>query len=276
MNTMGTPSRFDDKVTSYSSKGPTAIDHYAKPDLVAPGNRILSLDASGSTLNRTYPENRVPRYVYTSKSSDGVPDYYQLSGTSMAAPMVGGAAALLLQKNPAMTPDQVKARLMRTASKFAQTTWTSADPDTGVAYTSYSDVFTIGAGYLDVQAALANQDLADLPATSPTALYDPNTGMVYLADNLNVVWDNRSRWGLSDVWGAGAVSAFRSCWKLTSGSGDATAPGAYMSGAALLGAASVWEIPTASGFGNIWSTSARPAAAGAGVEDLSIALDGEN
>ena len=60
MNTMGTLSRLDDKMTSYSSKGPTAIDHYAKPDLVAPGNRILSLRDSGSALDQTHPRIGYP------------------------------------------------------------------------------------------------------------------------------------------------------------------------------------------------------------------------
>ena len=46
-------------------------------------------------------------------------------------------------------------------------------------------------GYLDVHAALANQDLADLPARSPVAAYDPETGTVYLADDPYTVWDNR-------------------------------------------------------------------------------------
>src|SRR5207249_4555022 len=59
MNTVGTLVRADDKITSYSSKGPTAIDHVVKPDLVAPGNRVFSLRASGSTLDLLHPENRV-------------------------------------------------------------------------------------------------------------------------------------------------------------------------------------------------------------------------
>ena len=62
MNTLSTPGPFDDKVTSYSSKGPTAVDHYAKPDLVAPGNRILSLRDSGSILDQEQPENRGTEY----------------------------------------------------------------------------------------------------------------------------------------------------------------------------------------------------------------------
>ena len=49
MNTLSTANRDDDKVTSYSSKGPTLFDHFVKPDLVAPGNRIFSLRDKDST-----------------------------------------------------------------------------------------------------------------------------------------------------------------------------------------------------------------------------------
>ena len=48
--TNGTPGRLDDTVASYSSKGPTLLDHVVKPDLVAPGNRVVSLASPGSTL----------------------------------------------------------------------------------------------------------------------------------------------------------------------------------------------------------------------------------
>jgi serine protease AprX len=55
LNTKGTAWRSDDEVASYSSKGPTMWDHLVKPDLVAPGNKILGLAAPGSTLVREHP-----------------------------------------------------------------------------------------------------------------------------------------------------------------------------------------------------------------------------
>ena len=55
LNTKGTPWRSDDEVASYSSKGPTAYDRLLKPDLVAPGNKILGLAAPGFTLVREHP-----------------------------------------------------------------------------------------------------------------------------------------------------------------------------------------------------------------------------
>jgi serine protease AprX len=118
MKTMGTPSRADDLIATYSSKGPTLFDHVVKPDLVAPGNRIVSLYTAGLTLPKNYPGNASPYSLYqVNGNSTASSTYYRLSGTSMAAPMVSGTVALMLQQNPGLTPDQVKARLMKTASK---------------------------------------------------------------------------------------------------------------------------------------------------------------
>src|ERR1035441_3595861 len=64
MKTSWTPTRVDDLSASYSSKGPTAIDAIAKPDLVAPGNLLVSLEAPGSTLYSQYPGNQVPYSYY--------------------------------------------------------------------------------------------------------------------------------------------------------------------------------------------------------------------
>ena len=118
MKTMGTPTRVDDLIASYSSKGPTAIDAIAKPDLVAPGNLLVSLEAPGSTLYASYPGNQVPYSFYVNGGSNAPSSsYFTLSGTSMASGVVSGIVADLLQKSPSLNPDQVKARLMKTAWK---------------------------------------------------------------------------------------------------------------------------------------------------------------
>src|SRR5258707_7870078 len=100
MRTMGTPSRADDLIATYSSKGPSVLDHVVKPDLVAPGNLIISdLASTTDTLYNQYPANLVPVSEYTASNTGNVSaTYYKLSGTSMAVRMLSAAAALLLHQ----------------------------------------------------------------------------------------------------------------------------------------------------------------------------------
>src|SRR6202034_3686476 len=110
MKPMGTPTRVDDLIASYSSKGPTAGDAVVKPDVVAPGNLLVSLEAPNSTLYNEFPTDQVPySYYVNGGSSASSSSYFSLSGTSMAAGVVSGAVADLLQKTPSLAPDQVKA-----------------------------------------------------------------------------------------------------------------------------------------------------------------------
>lgn len=243
MKTMGTASRADDLIATYSSKGPTMLDHVVKPDLVAPGNLIVSSLASTSdTLYALYPQNLVPISDYTASSNTNASSsYYRLSGTSMAAPMVSGAVALLLQQNPTLAPDQVKARLMKSAYKVFPQYSSYTDPSTGITYTDQYDIFTVGAGYLDVYAALNNTDLA--PATagnalSPTAAYDSTSGTVSLVDGSSVIWGSSVVWGNSVVWGTSVI------W------------GSTTTGQSVIwGSSVVWGNSTTSGFSVIWGSS---------------------
>ena len=209
MDTQGTPSRADDQIASYSSKGPTLFDHVVKPDLVAPGNRIISLYTSGITLDQLYPGNEIPNSLYQKNgNSTASTSYFILSGTSMATPVVSGAAALLLQQNPSLTPDQVKARLMKTAYKNLIPYTSVTDPLTGQIYNSQSDIFTVGAGYLDIQAVtLASTDLAASntgSASSPAATQD-SSGNIVLVNGSSVVWGKSVIWGTAVVWGNSVI-----------------------------------------------------------------------
>jgi len=122
-NTYGTDARNDDTVTTYSSRGPTRsywtdlvgakhYDNLVKPDLIAPGNKLISAEADKCTLVTNYPQ--LDAKVATDKSRKMM----RLNGTSMAAPIVSGAAALLLQANPKLTPNMVKMILMYTAQQL--------------------------------------------------------------------------------------------------------------------------------------------------------------
>jgi serine protease AprX len=123
----GTVSLTDDTMANFSAYGVTESG-FAKPDLVAPGRLIIGLLPENDILKigQAHPSNRVDT------------TYFKMSGTSVSAPMVSGAIALLLQDEPNLTPDQVKYRLTSTANK----TWPGYNATTA------------GAGYLDIYSAV--------------------------------------------------------------------------------------------------------------------------
>jgi serine protease AprX len=98
----GSSNTKDDGVAAFSNCGTNG----RYPDVVAPGTSILSSLASGSTAAVDHPES-----VFNG-------DFIVGSGTSQAAAMVSGAAALIISQRPGITPDQVKALLMSTGDTF--------------------------------------------------------------------------------------------------------------------------------------------------------------
>ncbi len=262
MKPMGTTTRADDLIASYSSKGPTLYDHTAKPDIVAPGNMAVSVLASSSaTLIKKYPTNIVALSSY-STNAKGASSYFSLSGTSMATPVVSGAVALLLQKSAGLTPDQVKARLMKSSYKTFPRSSTATDPITGKTYTSQYDIFTVGAGYLDIQAALSSADLAPVTfgsAKSPAVARD-KSGNIYLVTGTSVLWGGSIMWGTSVVWGTSVL------WG-TSVKGESVLWGAT---------AAPWGSNTDKGFSVLWGTSVVWGSSDEnGDESIPIEIEGE-
>ena len=132
-SSMGTTDRRDDTIALYSSRGPTMVDFGAKPDLVAPGSGTVSLSEKNSLFYTTKAAYLMPGKV----KNLGYLPYLTLSGTSMAAPVVAGSVALMLEANPNLTPNLVKAILQFTAQ----------------VYNGY-DYLTQGAGFLNTLGAV--------------------------------------------------------------------------------------------------------------------------
>jgi len=117
----GTPSQQDDRESAFSSRGQT-VDGFAKPDVLAPGRRVVSLRANGSHLELTKPE-RVVANAAGSANVDvnlsgranqdyNVNLYIRMSGTSVSSAMVSGVAALILSAHADYTPTKTKGALV--------------------------------------------------------------------------------------------------------------------------------------------------------------------
>ncbi len=136
----------DDVIASFSAFGMDETGK-TKPDLVAPGANLIAYlpDTNLLTISVQHPANRVDS------------NYFRMSGTSMSAPLVSGAAAILLQSNGSLAPDQVKYRLKATANK----NWPGYNASMA------------GAGTLDVYAAVhgASTESANTNLTASLMLW---------------------------------------------------------------------------------------------------------
>lgn len=206
-NTHATDTTSDDTVTSYSSKGPTLLDHIVKPDLLAPGNRVVSLLANGSTLDVLSPADEVSPNAY---NGYGKSSYFFMSGTSMAAPIVSGTVALMLQRTSYLTPDQVKIRLMKNATK-TYPAHTSATSSAGTYYSLQDDVFSVGAGYLNAYGAVTSNEQPTGSSLSPVAVVDLS-GNIHLQADPSSAFANSITWGSSIVWGTNVVQSNSIIW----------------------------------------------------------------
>ncbi len=186
-STEGTTTRGDDKMASFSSVGPTYIDFGAKPDLVAPGTGTVSLAVPNSTFYTT-------KQGALSKGDrrSGEMPYLSLSGTSMAAPVVTGTVALMLQANPGLTPNLIKAILQYTAEQ----------------YSGYSPLRQ-GTGFLNALGAVR---LARFYANNSTGVRMPTQA----SWSKQIIWGNHllrggylnplgNAWATNVVWGTVAT-----------------------------------------------------------------------
>ena len=192
----GTADVADDELPNSSSRGPTAADGLAKPDVVAPGAHIVSLRSVGSTIDEAFPG-----------SIDG--SYHRGSGTSFGTAAVSGVIALMCSHNPGMTPDNVKFAVSTTARPVASTDRMAVGADEVDAY----------AATVDPPAGVANAGVA---RSNGTGLLDVSRGHVRVQTSANHVLVNGLLTAQLVVWNPTAfllnwspTSWFVSTWNLT-------------------------------------------------------------
>ena len=216
-NTKGTLSRADDRVAGYSSRGPSWYDGLAKPDILAPGQAMISNEVDGSTLAIQYPE------LITQVSSS---KFLKLNGSSMATGVVSGLAAIMIEANqwgaymrwsalqetlrknerfdyvapPALTSNAIKAMLQYSATPIAD--------DSGARY----DALTQGTGLVNGLGAIALAYYAD--TTRGAGSFWLTTTLPPVSDfgGTDAVWSESMIWGTRLVSGSSIVELNQSAW----------------------------------------------------------------
>ncbi|MGE3403108.1 MAG: S8 family serine peptidase, partial [Vicinamibacterales bacterium] len=180
----GDTDRVNDIMASFSSRGPTRFDILAKPDVAAPATGVV---APIAPLSRLYREKSSALFDGTVRTF--FKPYLALSGTSQAAAEVSGAVALMLQANPVMTPNLVKATLQYTAEFRPQ-----------------FHALEQGAGFVDARGAVT---LAEYLLTgAPGSVYPSETtwSKTVIWGNLRVsgglLAPNANAWAWDVLWGS--------------------------------------------------------------------------
>jgi len=243
IDTHGTASMSDDTLAPYSSKGPTRYDLVAKPDVAAPGHHIISAEAPGSYLATRNPERHV--------GGAGASAVMQMSGTSMAAGVVSGAAALLYDRRTNLKPFELKAAL-----------------ELGSTFVAAAGVMGAGAGEANVFAAvhvtsgrLREATVIGGEVVPASAIFigvwtDLTQTQSARARQASIIWGSSTGdsiiWGSSIIWGASII------WG--SAAGDAIIWGSATGDSIIWGSSArdsiIWG---SSGDSIIWGSSAEDA-----------------
>jgi serine protease AprX len=227
-NTFGTVGRTDDRVASYSSRGPSWYDGFAKPDILAPGSSLVSNEVDGSTLAVSYPSLVV---------TEGSSKYLRLNGSSMATGVVSGLVAIMMEANnygaqqrwqqtqaglrknlrlpfpgaPALTPNAIKAMLQYSATPIRDAN--------GAKY----NALTQGAGLANGLGAMVLAYLADTTKTAGSfwmsaSSFPPSTPF----DGVEQPWAQSLIWGTRSVQGTSLMDIDQAAWgdNIVWGTGD--------------------------------------------------------
>ena len=186
----GTTARNDDVVAAFSSRGPTWLDFSAKPDLVAPGVGIESITDPLSALFAG-----LPTLLLDGPRPSLFKPYISLTGTSMAAPVVSATVALMLEANPSLTPNAVKAILQYTAQTRPNTS-----------------PLAQGAGFVNAKGALRLARFFAHPQTGPLGQPTDTIAGQSISWAKHLIWGNylvtggvplpgANAWATNVVWG---------------------------------------------------------------------------
>jgi serine protease AprX len=259
-DTFGTDVRSDDRIAPYSSRGPTmsrsidpvtgavTYDNLAKPDVVAPGFRIVSLERYQNTIVTAYPMLHVDTGSVNNKSR-----YMFLSGTSMSTGVVSGAVALMMQANPSLTPNMVKAILMYSAQIM-----------------NGADLFEQGAGMVNIDGAvrlarsLRKDAKSVAPGTTLTFLGLPAPQSTVSGETF--AWSQSLIWGFRLVCGDALLSVQQEAYaqgliwgflREVFGAGVTMSDGLYSDQHVVFGqngqwAYVTWDQGTTLGSGMVW------------------------
>jgi serine protease AprX len=276
-NTLGTGRRADDRVASYSSRGPSWYDGIAKPDFVAPGSALVSNEVDGSTLAVDYPS-----LVLT----EGASKYLRLNGSSMSSAVVSGLIAVMIEANnygnyqrwqeaqallkrnqrsssypgaPALTANAIKAMLQYTATPLRD--------GNGVQY----DALVQGAGEVNGLGAITLAYFADttkpagsfwqaatFPAFSPYGGVDEPWSQSVIwgtrqVSGSSIIEVNQAAWGDNIVWGTGEMDNI--VWGTFSENDDNIVWGRMLDGDNIVWGTSLFLGNASFGDNIVWGTS---------------------
>jgi serine protease AprX len=194
---MGTQTTGDDKLASWSSRG-TTQDGFQKPEVVAPGAHLVSTIPPGADYTTLCP----------TCVTDGA--YFRVGGTSMAAGVVSGEVAQLVQKYPDWNPNQLKQAVIDRTRPVVEA-YTTQVPGTlvdakgkPVLTGTTSTTISNGEGAVDKALSLSSGTAANSSLT-PSSLIDPTTGLI---DYTRASW-SRASW-------SEAVDPLRASWSRAS------------------------------------------------------------
>jgi serine protease AprX len=209
LQTFNTVLRDDDRVAPYSSRGPTWYDGFLKPDMVAPGDSLMSTLPVNSTLMK--------KLLETGSDSS---NYARLSGTSMATAVATGVVVTVLEANGRHTASVPQRRFGSLAisplssgavKALLQFTAIPVHDNDGELY----DELTQGAGGINAGGAIELAARIDGSIAAPQYwLTGPSTGVIgsTVIGKESYAWRQSILWDDNIVWGSGLVTHNQSVW----------------------------------------------------------------